>query len=230
VPISWAPHVAPAPDYTIAPDFLKQIDWVVAQAHKNNLLVILDYHGDDALMQDPAANAPRFVASWKQFAEHYQSEPSSVLFELLNEPSHQMTTDPWNALLLKALAVVRPTNPDRIVIIGPARWNSIWGLSTLTLPEQDHRILVTFHFYDPHPFTHQGAAWIHGSAAWMGTTWQGTDAEKAAITKSFNDAAAWAQAYHRPLFLGEFGSFNQADPDSRARWTAFVARTAEAGA
>jgi endoglucanase len=40
-------------------------------------------------------------------------------------------------------------------------------------------------------------------------------------------AAAWAKAHARPLFLGEFGAYQAADMDSRARWTRFVTREAE---
>src|ERR1035437_5710452 len=36
VPIRWAAHVSPAPDYTIDPAFFSRVDWVVAQAEKNN--------------------------------------------------------------------------------------------------------------------------------------------------------------------------------------------------
>ena len=40
-------------------------------------------------------------------------------------------------------------------------------------------------------------------------------------------AAAWGISHRRPVYLGEFGAYGKADMDSRARWTAFVARTAE---
>src|ERR1700735_1745336 len=37
VPICWAAHVSPAPDYTIDPVFLNRVDWVATQAKKKNL-------------------------------------------------------------------------------------------------------------------------------------------------------------------------------------------------
>jgi endoglucanase len=227
VPIRWAAHVSPAPDYTIDPAFLARVDWVVAQAKKNGLTAILDYHNDDELMHDPETFGGRFVAIWKQIAEHYKDEPPSILFELLNEPNGKLDAPHWNDLLAKALAVVRASNPDRTVIVGPVWWNSTGSLPKLVLPENDRNLLVTIHFYDPMTFTHQGASWVQGSDKWLGNTWEGTDPEKAAVTAVFDRAAAWGGANGRPIFLGEFGAFSKGDMESRARWTAFVARTAE---
>ena len=50
--------------------------------------------------------------------------------------------------------------------------------------------------------------------------------EKKAITKKFDIAAAWAKENNLPINLGEFGSFNKADMESRARYTKFVADAA----
>jgi len=228
VPICWSAHVSSAPDYTIDPAFFNRIDWVVAQAQKNNLQPILDYHHDGELMRDPDAKGDRFIAIWKQIAAHYRDAPSSILFELLNEPHDHLDVPRWNVLLDKALTFVRATNPTRTIIVGPANWNNIGALSKLVLPDNDRHLLVTIHYYDPMSFTHQGANWVpEGSHKWLGTTWQGTDAEKQAVVDAFDQAAAWGSAHQRPIFLGEFGAYKKGDMDSRARWTEFVARTAE---
>jgi len=227
VPISWTQHVSPAPDYAIDPAFLSRVDWVVAQAQKNDLQAILDYHNDGALMYDPAANADRFIAIWKQVAEHYKNAPSSILFELLNEPNKKLDVPQWNDLLERALAAVRATKPARPLVNGPGRSNRIDQLQNLVLPDGDSHLLVTVHFYDPMSFTHQGAQWVKDGDAWLGNTWKGTDAEKLAVTAAFDKAAEWGRAHHRPIFLGEFGAYHMGDIDSRTRWISFVARTAE---
>ena len=39
-------------------------------------------------------------------------------------------------------------------------------------------------------------------------------------------AAAWGKKNNRPINLGEFGAYEKADMDSRARWTKFMADAA----
>jgi endoglucanase len=227
VPIGWSMHVAPTAPYTIDPAFLSKIDWVVAQAKKNGLIAILDYHNDNALMHDPDGQADRFISTWRQIAQHFQNEPPTIVFELLNEPVDHLDAPHWNKLLVRALAAVRPTNPTRAVVIGPVAANDPGFLPALVLPENDRNLIATFHYYNPMTFTHQGAGWIQGSDKWVGNTW-GTEAEKQAIVSDFDRVKAWGRQHHRPIFLGEFGTFSKGDPDARARWTAFVVQTAEA--
>jgi endoglucanase len=228
IPISWAAHVGPGPDFTIDPAFLARIDWVVAQAEKSGFVAILDYHNDGPLMKDPDANADRFVATWKQIADHFKEAPSTIFFELLNEPNGKLGSAKWNALLAQTLAVVRASNPDRMVVVGPVEWNSIRALPKLILPESDQHLIVTFHYYDPFHFTHQGASWVGPySQQWLGTTW-GSDADRTAMAADFDKAAQWGADHHRPMFLGEFGAFSKSPIEMRAAWTDGVARNAEA--
>ena len=195
VPILWTAHTGPGPGYTMDPAFFQRIDWVVAQARASHLNAILDYHNDGELMKDPAAYGDRFVTIWKQIADHYQAEPDEVLFELLNEPNGKLDAPHWNTLLARALAVIRPTNPTRTVVVGPVQWNSPSRLPDLSLPDDDHHLLATFHYYDPMQFTHQGASWIDGSNAWLGTKWEGTEAQKAGIAHDFGAALDWARRF-----------------------------------
>ena len=39
------------------------------------------------------------------------------------------------------------------------------------------------------------------------------------MARDFDDAAAWAAKNGRPLYVGEFGSYQEADTASRVRWT-----------
>ena len=149
-----------------------------------------------------------------------------MLFEILNEPSRQLGAEMWNRYLRQALAIIRETNPTRVVVIGPANYNSIGSLRQLDLPEEDRNIIVTVHYYSPMDFTHQGASWA-GRQDKVGVEWKGTKTEKLAIEHDFTTAQTWAKEHNRPIFLGEFGVYDKAPMDSRVRYLECVTRTAE---
>jgi endoglucanase len=150
-----------------------------------------------------------------------------VLFEVLNEPNHDLTPSRWNDYLRESLAIIRQSNPTRTVIVGPAFWNSKDHLQELELPAEDTNLIVTIHYYLPMSFTHQGAAWVKEQQDKTGVEWLGTDEERNTVRQDFDKVSAWAAEHHRPIFLGEFGAYDKGPMDSRARWTACVAREAE---
>lgn len=220
-------HTGPAPDYRIPPSWFETLDWAMRHALDQNLLVVLDLHEFRPMGDDASGNHDRFTAVWNQLAQHTQGAPDGVLFELLSEPRRTLTPELWNLYLREAHSLIRQTHPDRTLVIGPAQWYSIDHLETLDLPTTDRNIIVAIHYYKPRSFTHQGAAWSDYRHS-VGTEWQGTEEEKAAIRRDFEAAQTWAQAHRRPLYLSEFGVYDKADMDSRTRYLHFVAREAEA--
>jgi endoglucanase len=228
IPIRWSAHAATTAPFAIATGFLQRVDWAVEQALKRELAVVINFHHYEELMIDPASHKARFLAIWQQLAMHYQNHSGDLFFELLNEPNGLLASGLWNQYLQEAIAIIRQTNPSRIVIVGPANWYHLGSLNSLDLPANDKSLIVAFHYYNPLSFTHQGAEWVPGSDAWLGTKWSGTSAERQAILRDFSEAAAWGAAHDRPLNVGEFGAYSKADMTSRALWTEFVARTAEA--
>jgi endoglucanase len=213
--------------YKIDSKWLETLDWAVKKGNEANLMVILDLHEYNAMAADPAAKKEMFLSVWKQLAPRYKDQPDNVIFEILNEPNQKLTPQLWNTFLIEAVKIIRETNPRRTLIIGPANWNGIESLSTLVLPKDDKNIIVTVHFYHPMKFTHQGAAWSKENVKYSGITWTGTKEEKDEIDTKLKIAADWSKINDRPVFLGEFGSYDKGDMESRARYTAYVARTAE---
>jgi endoglucanase len=207
------------------PQWLATLDKVVDEALAAKLTVILDEHDFDVCEKDIAACKPRLTAFWQQIAERYRDKPDQVVFELLNEPSRRLDAV-WNAWIPDLLATIRASNPTRNVIVGPGQWNSLHKLAELKLPKDDRHLIVTFHYYDPFPFTHQGASWANPIPP-VGTSW-GTPAERARIDQDFDTVAAWAKAEGRPVLLGEFGAYDKGPMDSRVAYTQAVARSAEA--
>jgi endoglucanase len=216
-----------APEFAIQPAWLKTLDWALEQCRANSLLAILDLHEFTALAADPFGLKPKYLAAWRQLAEHCQDASEEVLFEILNEPNTRLTPEVWNDYLQEPLALIRAGHPTRTLIIGPAYWNGIDYLHRFNLPAHDRHIIVTVHYYLPMAFTHQGAAWSAENKDRTGVTWLGTEAEKQVIQRDFAGAQAWAAEHQRPILLGEFGAYDKGDMESRVRYTSFVAREAE---
>lgn len=209
------------------PKWLNRLDRVVAMGRKHGLNVILDEHDFNDCSKDVAACRPKLKAVWTQLAERYRNEPNSVVFELLNEPHTQFDAATWNATFPELLAIVRQTNPKRNVVIGGVGWNSRDTLKDLQLPADDRHLIATFHYYDPFPFTHQGAAWADEPIRSMKGIRFGKPDEIAQIEKDFAAVKAWSDASGRPVLLGEFGAYDKAAMADRVLWTQTVARTAE---
>jgi endoglucanase len=228
IPVRWSAHAMKEPPYTIDPNFMKRVDWAVNCGLSRKMPVMLNVHHYLELFSDPNNNVERFLALWEQIAEHYKGYPETLILEPLNEPTGKLDAKKWNTLLKQSIAVIRKSNPDRILVIASAWSNTIDNLKWLEIPKEERNVIVSVHCYDPLEFTHQGAPWVtdHDSNAWLGTKWPRKDADKEAVIKKFDIAAAWAKQNNRPINLGEFGSFNKADMDSRAVYTKFFADAA----
>lgn len=226
VPIRWSKYASLYEPYEIQENFFQRIDWVIEQAFANDLAVIINAHHFEAIMQMPEIQIDRLAAIWRQIAERYRDYPDTLYFEILNEPNAKLEGDLWNQAFPPALAAIRETNPERYVIIGPDNWNNIHQLDMLELPEDDRRIIVTFHYYLPHEFTHQGADWSSASDV-KDKPW-GSAADIKELTGNFDAALKWSQENGRPLFIGEFGVYHTAPEESRLLWLSTVRAEAEA--
>ncbi|WP_240320693.1 glycoside hydrolase family 5 protein [Sphingomonas crusticola] len=206
--------------------WLGTLDWAISGATKAGLNVIVDEHDFNLCSERPDDCHAKLIAFWTQVARHLRKRGDNVLFELLNEPHAPLDAAKWNAMLGELIPLVRTTNPTRTLVIGPTQWNNFHQLDTLKLPEKDRRIIVTFHYYDPMRFTHQGASWVPEFANVSGVTCC-TPEERARVDQDFDTVAAWSKAHDRPILLGEFGAREGGDMNSRVAWTSAVARSAE---
>ncbi|MCS7201964.1 MAG: glycoside hydrolase family 5 protein [Dictyoglomus sp.] len=227
IPVRWNAYAEYKPPYKISPYIFERVDHVIKEAFKNNLYVIINIHHYEEIMQEPEKHKERFLKLWEQISEHYKDYPETLYFELLNEPCMNLKSNLWNEYLMEAVKIVRKTNPTRKIIIGPTDWNNIYRLNELKIPQGDKNIIVTFHYYNPFNFTHQGAEWVNPSPP-VGVKWLGTEAEKKAIERELDMVVDWSKRNgNPPLYMGEFGAYSKADMESRVRWTSFVARSAE---
>ena len=210
----------------LSPAWFKTLDEVLAAALNAGLQVIIDQHNFNDCAKAVEACRTRLKAFWRQVAPRYSGAPDAVLFEILNEPNGEMDAV-WNEVLAENLQIIRESNPQRRVVVGPKFWNSMDHLDSLRLPESDRNLVVTFHYYSPFPFTHQGASWVPEFKNTSGVTW-GTAEEREQIGRDFDRVLAWARKAGRPVLMGEFGAYETGAMPHRVAWTSAVARAAEA--
>lgn len=229
----------------IPPRLLEILDRAVQWSSRNGICLILDNHTqeqDSMLAPDFAAALP---VLWAQMAEHFKGAPSTVIYEIFNEP-HDIDGKVWERTQRAALASIRKIDKDRLVVVTGADWGGIDGLVKLT-PIDDPRLLYSFHFYDPMIFTHQGAGWV-GQETLAGVPFPPDPKRKptigdcphktrieadlrayasgdpvGAMRAQMDKARDWAARNGVAVFCGEMGVHNEtAIPEDRARWYGYV--------
>src|SRR5262249_35914598 len=88
-------------------------------------------------------------------------------------------------------------------------------------------IAATFHYYEPHDFTHQNAEWLAPNPPHFDRAW-GTEADVAAVQRDMAQAAAWARDHNIALQLGEFGANARVPLAQRVAWTRTMRRACDA--
>lgn len=236
LPVRWSSHAAATRPYTVTADFLARVDYAVDAALSRDMRIVIDAHhyrqlDGDALdpqetAVDPTIVDERFVAIWQQIATHFHARPETVLFELYNEPHGTLSAARWNLLLRQTLAVVRAVDTTHYIVIGPVQWNSASQLDALALPDEDQRLIVTIHNYEPFNFTHQGAEWA--GLANSPLTSCCSPSQLHTLSEPIRVADAWGTRWHRPIWIGEFGSYNRGPYASRVVYSRAVRDSMEA--
>jgi endoglucanase len=222
LPVRWSSHAGVEGPFAIDAAFMTRVESVVDRLLAKGVVVVLNMHHYRQLDGErPEAGEPgvadamvdvRFVMLWEQIAARFRDRGPKLVFELYNEPHGRLNGEPWNVLAARALRVVRRTNPERVVVIGPGGWNSAGELRLLKMPNDAH-LIATVHDYAPFPFTHQGAEWV-SPAPPLGVTCCSA-AQRAEMTAPLDVARAWSAAARYPVFVGEFGAYGKADEASR---------------
>ena len=231
--VCWSRHCADSYPYSIDPEFFKKVDDIIDECIGYGLAVSVDIHyypyinmsyPDETLSMED--NYQRLICLWEQIAEHYRNYSDEMLFfDLLNEPNLIMGAERWNSLLAELIRTIRTSNPGRTLIVSTPSLGQSWTLNLLELPEDEWNLIVQFHYYLPHLFTHQGLS--HGMAGHVeNSVWLGTEEEKNAVDQDLDFCQKWAMANGRPINMGEYGATNTADTASRARYIGHLCKSA----
>lgn len=229
-------------------EFLSRLDHSVDTMLGAGLAVQIDIHPEENYKQqvrNTSEGVERFVMLWRKLAAHYANrDPERVFFEIMNEPE---VADPyrWAGIQAAAAAAIRESAPRNTIIATGPNWSGIADLLTQH-PLPDGNVIYNFHFYEPHEFTHQGAAW--GSPWWIYThdiPYPATEssmqpslaqvpgvADRYSLERYWLDhwdahrirlemdaAAAWGKAHGVPLICNEFGAYRRVtDATSRMNY------------
>jgi endoglucanase len=133
-----------------------------------DLSVIVDFHPSD-MQEDYRATAltrgvdtPAFQSYLRLLARTAtlldRLHSRRVALELMNEPP--IAPERWQPMLEAAYRTVRDRAPGLLLVLDGGNEGGIEGALALGKFKDDPAALISFHYYDPYQFTHQGASWM----------------------------------------------------------------------
>ncbi len=145
---------------------LGELDRAIALIREHDLAVIVDVHPKSnefkGLAEKPATREG-FVTWLGEFAAHMAktTDPEWVFLELLNEPGGQKfwANQAWSDYQDRLITIVRASAPEHTIIANGGAYMLVKELGRVT-PHPDRNVIWAVHYYEPSPFTHQGAAWM----------------------------------------------------------------------
>ena len=107
-------------NYKLDEKWLVLLTSVVDSALENGLYVVIDAH--DFIACSSASFEickATLISYWTQISRRFLDYPTSLMFDLLNEPKGRLTSEEWNYLFHSLIAKIHSDNPRRTVIIEP---------------------------------------------------------------------------------------------------------------
>ncbi len=223
------------------------LDW----CKKYGLNVVLDLHrapgysfdttGANSLFHN-STSQDRLISLWEAMARYYAGRKKPVIiFELLNEIAIQ-ESDPWNKLAHRIYDRIRKIDSKHWIMMGGNEWNAVGKLKEIELFD-DPKVIYTFHYYDPLPFTHQKAPWVEGLHSFNKTLgypgeipglkefldqnpsyqnrlgrFVNARMDKQFIRSAFQQALDFINQTGRPLYCGEYGVIDIAPTGDSLNW------------
>lgn len=222
------------------------VNWCIDR----NLRVIIDLHilrshhfnVEVKPLWSDVAEQEKFYDLWRDLSDALHHFPiSMVAYELMNEA---VADDPeqWNDLLKNAYAAIRDLEPERTIVIGSNRWQSVHTFDELKVPGNDPNILLSFHYYEPMILTHYLAGWTsfkdyNGPVHYPGILLTeeefndlpdslksaaessvGVEYNKDVILEMWQKPVRKAAELGLPLYCGEFGVYAKAPEADMLRW------------
>ncbi len=215
-------------DGSMIEEGLFRIDRAISFCDKYGLKMLLDLHKTIGFSFDPQENELGFFASekeqnffytiWECFAELYGDRPGTVMFDMLNEITEPEYLPAWIRISTECIRRIRKYAPDIKILLGSYHHNSVEAVKDLPAP-YDRNVLYSFHCYEPHRYTHQGAYWEadrRDISERIRFADSGTTAEM--FEELFSTAVEKAAAEGTELYCGEYGVIDVVPPEDALLW------------
>ena len=222
------------------------IEWSI----NNKLKVIVDLHilrshhfnAKEKPLWTDVEEQKKFFDLWRDLSKTLKQFPNNmVAYELMNEAVADDHED-WNNLLQKAFETIRKMEPERVIVIGSNRWQSVETFNALKVPRNDKNIILSFHFYKPFLFSHYKAPWTElknykGSVTYPGIilknkefrklsnkdkivakNWVGRNFDATVLESYLEQPLNKAKKLGLPLYCGEFGIYQTAPKKDKLQW------------
>ncbi|GAA4304721.1 glycoside hydrolase family 5 protein [Aestuariibaculum suncheonense] len=224
-----------AADYIVNSAYLDRIEQVINWGLNQNLVVILDFHGNtlkseyietfsetikengidvqNTLYTHPtsakrAADNDKFRAIWSQIANRLKNYSYDLIFEIINEPYFNISANEMDTINTDIISIIRASggnNPSRNIIITGGGANS-WQAPLQVSPT----ILTGDSYLIPTfhyylPFKFTSSSRDNVNDV---ETW-GSQEDKYIVDYHFEQVQTWAQNNNLPVLLGEFGADNE---------------------
>lgn len=226
LPVTWEDHLDE--NYQISVVWMDRVQEVTDMALAQGLYVILDLHHEEWLdlrVEYEEEISANLAAVWKQIAERFYDYDERLLFEAMNEPRLRGSEEEWthgtakqremvNRLNYEFIMTVRAVgggNADRYLLISPyAAATDEQAMRSLQVPEEEKRLLVSLHMYEPYRFCQDRAD----------TEWDTPEA-RGKIDGIFSGINEIFLQKDIPVVLTEFGCQDKGNLEQRLSWTGY---------
>ncbi|MCC5843076.1 MAG: cellulase family glycosylhydrolase [Verrucomicrobia bacterium] len=205
-------------------EILDYIDTLLPLCEELGLRVLIDVHTppggitgrDHMRLFSEQAFQDTLIRVWEHIARRYKGHPAIWGYDLLNEPLEGPVAEglmDWQALAGELAARIRAIDAERTLVVQAAPGGGPKALVDFT-PLPQPNIVYSFHFYEPHEFTHQG---VYDTRT-VGQTYPGTLREqvwnKETLRGIMQLVAEWQREHHVHIYVGEFSAIRWAPGDS----------------
>ncbi len=235
IPVTWHAHFGKAPAYTIDPAWFDRVERIVRHALERDLFVVLNTHHENEwtipLAEEADEVSKKLDRVWTQIATRFRDYDERLIFEPLNEPRVEGTPVEWSGgteeeracinrfqeVALEAIRATGGANATRMVLIAQhAAATHPEVMEALEIPHDDPHTLISVHVYFPVPFA------LFDEPDW------GTEADKTAMREKLDRIHAHFVAQGRGVVIGEWGSMNNDNLETRVEHARTFVREAEA--